>query len=80
MTLTTDVNGNTSGTTYGPYLQQAPKNPFTNSFSAVASGGAATDGWIYTQATGSISAIGFDEDTLTYTAPSGSSSSSTGTP
>lgn len=70
MTSKTDVDGtiNASGA-YGPYLQQAPKNPFTNSSTVVASGGAATDGWVYTETTGAISAVGFDESTQTFTSP-----------
>lgn len=65
-TATGDVNANGA---FGPYLQAAPKNPFTQSSVVVASGGAATDGWVYDEDTGAISAVGFDEATQTYTAP-----------
>lgn len=60
--------------TNGPYLQQAPKNPFTG-FSAVVAGTShtagdpASDGWVYDVATNSIYAVGFDETTQVYTAP-----------
>jgi len=77
MTETTDVAGATSGTDFGPYLQQAPINPFTG-FAVVvaddgssehAQGDATTDGWIYNATTGEIWAVGFDESTGAYTAP-----------
>jgi general secretion pathway protein G len=72
MTSKTDVNG-TIGTTpgthdFGPYLQQAPSNPFTNSV-AVAATAVAGNGWVYDEATGAISAVGFNESTGEYTAP-----------
>ena len=71
VTQTTDAAGATTGTDYGPYLQQAPKNGFTNSNNVVASPGPGTtsDGWVYNQATGAITAVGFDEDTFAYTPP-----------
>jgi len=76
----TDVSGGilTSGDAgyadgYGPYLQQPPKNPFTQSSTVVAgtsnSDGAATDGWVYDADTGQIWAVGFDETTGEYTEP-----------
>jgi hypothetical protein len=42
-------------TTYGPYLQKAPVNPFTQSSTTGAA--AAGVGWVYTQATGVITAV-----------------------
>ncbi len=76
MTNKTTVTGsidNTNGE-FGPYLQQAPQNPFTLSTIAVDnSGGAATgtasDGWLYNENNGDISAVGFNEATGEYTAP-----------
>lgn len=57
---------------FGPYLQQAPNNPYTNSsLVAAVGGGAVTDGWEYVLGTGAITAVGFDEATMTYTAPGG---------
>ncbi len=57
---------------FGPYLQHAPYNPYTDAQLVVAVGaGAVTDGWEYVQGTGAISAVGFDEATMTYTAPGG---------
>jgi general secretion pathway protein G len=60
MTAATNADGTTTGTpTLGPYLQQAPKNPFlvgnTNQTSVVAgTTGAATSGWLYTASSGVI--------------------------
>ncbi len=48
--------GNGSGNEVGPYLQQAPKNPFENS-STTAAAAAAGVGWEYTAATGGIRAV-----------------------
>lgn len=60
---------------FGPYMQQPPKNPFTNK-STVVTGTAYTadldDGWVYDATTGSIWACGFDEATGTYSSTSGS--------
>lgn len=57
--------------TYGPYLKKAPVNPYTNSSTVKAAGaGTATDGWEYNATTGELNAVGFNETTLTYTAPS----------
>lgn len=70
----TDADGNVGTGTLGPYLRVIPVNPFTNSSTVAASGsGAATDGWEYDAATGTLNAVGFNEQTQTYTAPSGSS-------
>jgi general secretion pathway protein G len=65
-----------TGTTYGPYLQQAPQNPFvpTNVNTAIntsfngttlptTSAKSETAGWYYQQSTGKIAAAGFVEST-----------------
>jgi general secretion pathway protein G len=58
-----------SGTTYGPYLQQAPVNPLTNSNAVTivvaTPTPAATDanGWFYNKTTGAIWAAKFNEAT-----------------
>ena len=62
MTLKTDIDGATGTTAgthiYGPYMQQAPKNPFvaaaTNTDLGTAVDG--TDAWVLTAATGVIRA------------------------
>jgi general secretion pathway protein G len=53
MTGKTNIAGTawTTGTAYGPYLQQIPKEPFTDS-SAVSADG--TVGWNYDESTGSF--------------------------
>ena len=59
MTGTTDIDGATTGTDFGPYLQQIPPNPFTNNNSVVAwdaSTAASADGWEYNATTGEIRA------------------------
>lgn len=65
LTTQTDVDG-AAGTDFGPYLQQAPSNPFVTSTGganvsvADISGGdafSATDGWGYNAATGVIKAM-----------------------
>jgi general secretion pathway protein G len=43
------------GTTYGPYLQQPPHNPFEDSTS-IAAAPAAGVGWVYSQANGTMKA------------------------
>ena len=68
MTLTTDVAGATTGSDFGPYLQQDPNNMFTGS-SVAAAAEVAGNGWIYTAATGAIAAVGFNEATMEYTPP-----------
>lgn len=73
MTLKTDVDGtfNTSGK-FGPYLEREPRHQFNLSTSIVApDAGTASDGWEYDQTTGRVNAVGFDEFTMTYTAPGG---------
>jgi general secretion pathway protein G len=59
MTGTTDIDGDTTGTDFGPYLQQIPPNPFTNSRTVVAWGAGAADGshgWEYNATTGEFRA------------------------
>ncbi|MEM9022015.1 MAG: hypothetical protein AAGC44_15775, partial [Planctomycetota bacterium] len=62
MTGKTDVDGNvgtTAGThIYGPYMQQAPKNPFVVTASATEFGAATdgSDGWVVNATTGVIRA------------------------
>src|SRR5262249_11575510 len=53
LTTTTDITG-PAGTTYGPYLQQAPVNPFTEK-SVVAADN--SKDWMYTAASGTIKAV-----------------------
>jgi len=67
----TDVNGTIDASgRFGPYLKKAPMNEYTKSTTVAAIGaGAATDGWEYDPATGEINAVGFDEDTGTFTSP-----------
>jgi len=53
MTGTTDVDGATTGSDFGPYLQAIPNNPFSNANDVT--GTVSTDGtkgWYYDQATG----------------------------
>jgi len=54
MTGTTDIDGLTSGSDYGPYLQEIPVEPFTNSNEI--GGAGATEGWIYIESTGEFKA------------------------
>ena len=72
LTAKTDKDGtlNAAGD-YGPYIKNAPVNPYTNSSTVAAFGaGAATDGWEYdTTEQPPINAVGFNETTGTYTAP-----------
>lgn len=44
------------GDEVGPYLQQAPRNPFMNT-AAVGAAAAEGVGWVYSQATGQITAV-----------------------
>ncbi len=64
LTQTTDVNGATSGSDFGPYLQKGPINPFLNTAdvnqvtgvsTALAAGTA--KGWAYNSTTGQIKAV-----------------------
>jgi type II secretion system protein G len=68
----TDRDGtinNVSGS-FGPYLPQPPMNLFTKSTTIVQLGSAtANDGWEYDPASGHLQAVGFNEATLTYSAP-----------
>ena len=72
LTTKTDLDGtvNASGI-FGPYLLDAPKNPYTQSSTVVVLGdGTASDGWGYdTTDDQVIYAVGFDEATEEYTAP-----------
>lgn len=56
---------------FGPYIQQPPKNPWTNSSSVVnaASTGDINDGWRYDEITGEIRPVGFDEGTGRFSPP-----------
>jgi len=51
--------GDNSANDVGPYLQQAPVNPFENSSSVVATDGAAAAGvgWVYSSSTGTLKAV-----------------------
>jgi hypothetical protein len=54
----------------GPYLRKAPLNQYTTSTTVVAPGEAtANDGWIYDEEKGEIDAVGFNEETQSFTAP-----------
>jgi len=57
MTGKTDINGNAadedSTTTFGPYLQRIPNNPFTGKNTV---GDTTSADWVYDEATGQISA------------------------
>ncbi len=58
MTDTTDVAGAVAGTDFGPYLQQIPVNPFTNT-NTLDNTGTAGDGvaaWEYDESDGSFNA------------------------
>ncbi len=66
LTETTDIDGAlaSTGTTYGPYLQKPPVNPFEDSSAVIQAGSgtalpaaAADSGWVYNQTTGEIEAI-----------------------
>jgi type II secretory pathway pseudopilin PulG len=71
LTGRSDVNGNSNTTgPYGPYLQSAPVNPFTNATSVTqqnnanalpAPAHADTIGWYYNLQTGAIEAARFNE-------------------
>jgi general secretion pathway protein G len=69
----TDADSDLTTPEYGAYLQQAPKNPFTNKDVIVAgttqaAGASATDGWVWDDTNKVIHAVGFDETTGIYTA------------
>jgi len=53
--VTAYTAGDSSGNEVGPYLQQAPTNPFTNS-STVAAAAGANVGWVYSNTTGTMRA------------------------
>ena len=71
MTKRTDADGMVrSDGQFGPYLERSPTNPFTNSAAVAApDAGTTTHGWEYNETTGVIAAVGFDEETETYSAP-----------
>ncbi len=55
MLIATNSDGTSTGTPqFGPYLPRAPINPFNNTSVVVSTGQAATNGWVYTPATGAI--------------------------
>jgi len=60
MTGTSDATeigpGAATGTTFGPYLQQPPNNPFENS-ATVAASAASGVGWVYDSSNGQITAV-----------------------
>lgn len=72
MIYNTDSDGtiNVNGS-YGPYMQQAPKNPWTDSSQVLnfINSGDINDGWRYNENTGDIIAVGFDESTGKYIEP-----------
>jgi general secretion pathway protein G len=53
LTTKTDVDG-AAGSDFGPYLQKAPTNPFTNGPDVAAT---ATADWVYDASTGAIQAV-----------------------
>ncbi|MCG3179273.1 MAG: Type II secretion system protein G [Phycisphaerae bacterium] len=55
MTGTTDINGDTTGTDFGPYLHRVPTNPFTNT-NDVGSGEVGSSAWYYDATTGAFHA------------------------
>lgn len=71
LTDRTDSDGNFDPDgRFGPYLTKEPTNQYTQSETIVAAGmGTANDGWEYDEATGSITAVGFDEETGDYNPP-----------
>jgi general secretion pathway protein G len=58
LTSQSDANGGTTGPLFGPYLQAAPVNPFTNGSSVATFGGfgAASD-WLWDQSVNQIVAL-----------------------
>jgi len=55
LTEATDIDGATDGTDdFGPYLQKAPDNPFTNGSTCAADN---SEDWQYTAASGAILAV-----------------------
>lgn len=69
LTHKTDASGTvdpSSGTTFGPYLQDNPKNPFTSGYTM------GTD-WTWDATNHKIAINGFDESTGLYTAPASGS-------
>jgi len=72
LTSKTDEHGNIDADgKYGPYLEREPRHQYTQASAVVAPGNSTEEhGWEYDETTGFITAVGFDENTLTYTAPS----------
>lgn len=67
----TDADGtlNAAGA-FGPYLERAPMNVFTNSATVTTLGtGTSAQGWEYDPADGTIQAVGFNEATGEFTQP-----------
>jgi len=58
MTGTTDIDGAATGSDFGPYLQQIPVNPFTNTNTLDNTGNAGDDvaAWEYDETDGSFNA------------------------
>ena len=73
LTNKTDAAGNIDvAGKFGPYLEREPRHQYTLSTTIVApDAGTKDDGWEYDESNGQIKAVGFDEKTMTYTAPSG---------
>ena len=67
----TDLEGMPSANgPYGPYIVKFPVNPFTNSATFTLKGTEdETYGWVFDTTTMQMYAVGFDENTQTYTAP-----------
>lgn len=78
LTGQTDGNGN-AGTDYGPYLQQTPGNPLragasgvqsvANDAAALAAEAGATDGFVFSRATGKIWAFAAGDNATVLDAP-----------
>jgi len=54
MTTTTDINGDTAGSDFGPYIPKPPTNGFTNTNTVAADNSGA---WQYDASTGTIQAV-----------------------
>lgn len=68
----TALDGNIStDAKYGPYLQQPPRNPWTESYEVIlmSNPGDMTDGWRYEEGAGDITPVGFDEGSGTFVTP-----------
>ncbi len=72
MISNTNIDGSVSvDGKFGPYMQQSPKNPWTESSVVIniVSGGDITDGWRYNENTGEIIPVGFDEGSGEFSSP-----------